>query len=78
MAPRSSQRVGGPAVLLPAVPDNGLEALGMTLTEEDRDHLLVLAAYRNRIFRSPPPVRVDRGEILGAFPALNRLVEAVK
>jgi hypothetical protein len=55
-----------------------LEALGVTLTEEERSQLLVLAAYRNRIFRSPPPVRVDRGEILGAFPALNRLVEALR
>lgn len=49
-------------------------ALGMTLAEEEREELLLLAAYRNRIFRSPPPVRIVRDEILGAFPALNRLM----
>ncbi len=53
------------------------EALGITLKEEEREQLLLLAAYRNRIFRSPPPVRVVRDEILGAFPALNRLVEGL-
>lgn len=51
------------------------EVLGVTLDEDEREALLILAAYRNRIFRSPPPVRVVRDEILGAFPALNRLVE---
>jgi len=54
------------------------EALGVTLGEEERGHLLLLAAYRNRIFRSPPPVRVVRDEILEAFPALNRLVESLR
>jgi hypothetical protein len=54
------------------------ETLGVELSEEDRDQLLVLAAYRNRIFRSPPPVRVVRAEILDAFPALNRLVDGLK
>ena len=54
------------------------EALGVTLSEEDRNQLLLLAAYRNRIFRSPPPVRVVRGEILAAFPTLNRLVEELR
>lgn len=54
------------------------EALGITLNEEERDQLLLLAAYRNRIFRSPPPVTVVRDDILAAFPALNRLVDALK
>lgn len=54
------------------------EALDITLDEEERGQLLLLAAYRNRIFRSPPPVRVVRGEILGAFPALVRLVEDLR
>ncbi|MFH1764747.1 MAG: hypothetical protein ABIF09_11190 [Gemmatimonadota bacterium] len=54
------------------------EALGITLTEEEREQLLLLAAYRNRIFRAPPPVRVVREEILGAFPVLNRLVEELR
>ena len=53
------------------------EVLGLTLGEEEREQLLLLAAYRNRIFRSPPPVRVVRREILDAFPALNRLVEGL-
>jgi len=52
-------------------------ALGIVLEEEERNQLLLLAAYRNRIFRSPPPVRIVRGEVLGAFPALNRLVEGL-
>ena len=50
------------------------KALGVALGPEDRDQLLVLSAYRNRIFRSPPPVRVSRDEVLGAFPFLNRLM----
>lgn len=54
------------------------EALGVTLEEAEREHLLLLAAYRNRIFRSPPPVRVVRDEILRAIPVLNRLVESLK
>jgi hypothetical protein len=33
-------------------------ALGISLTEEQREQLLVLAAYRNRIFRTPPPLKV--------------------
>jgi len=49
-------------------------ALGICLGEREREELLLLSAYRNRIFRSPPPVRVVRDEILTGFPALNRLV----
>jgi hypothetical protein len=52
-------------------------ALGITLTGEEREKLLLLSAYRNRIFRSPPPVRVVRDEILEAFPVLNRLIESL-
>ena len=54
------------------------EVLSIDLKEEDREQLLLLAAYRNRIFRSPPPVRVVRAEILATFPTLNRLVEKLK
>ncbi len=53
------------------------EALGLTLTETDRESLLALSAYRNRIFRAPPPVRVVRDEILNALPALNRLLDGL-
>ena len=52
--------------------------LGVTLDEAEREKLLILAAYRNRIFRSPPPVKVVRSEILDAFPALSRMVEALR
>jgi hypothetical protein len=54
------------------------EVLRVTLDEDGREDLLLLSAYRNRIFRSPPPVRVIRGEILDAFPSLNQLVENLR
>jgi hypothetical protein len=50
-------------------------ALGIALSEEEREALLLLSAYRNRIFRSPPPVRVVRAEVLEAFPVLDKLME---
>ena len=40
-----------------------------------RSELLWLAAYRNRIFQLPPPLRVDSARILGALPKLTELVE---
>jgi len=51
------------------------EAAGIALEPAQRDPLMLLAAYRNRIFETPPPVRVDPAQIAGAFPALRRLVE---
>ena len=51
------------------------EAVGVTLTSEERDQLLLLAAYRNRIFRYPPPLQLVPGDILAAFDALTRLTE---
>ncbi|UCC49707.1 MAG: hypothetical protein JSV41_05995, partial [Gemmatimonadota bacterium] len=53
------------------------EAIGVTLSADDQDQLLLLAAYRNRLFRCPPPVRVMPGEILSAFEHLERLVEGL-
>lgn len=50
-------------------------AVGVALDESQREQLLLLAAYRNRIFRYPPPVRIVPGEILSAFAALESLVE---
>lgn len=50
------------------------EALGFSLDGEAREQLMVLAAYRNRLFRSPPPVRVVPAHILDAFGALERLM----
>jgi hypothetical protein len=49
--------------------------LGVALSEDERDQLLLLSAYRNRIFRYPPPVRVVTGDILRAFESLDRLVK---
>lgn len=51
------------------------EAVGVTLSGAEREGLLLLAAYRNRIFRTPPPVRIVRSEILAAFEHLRSLVE---
>jgi len=51
------------------------DAAGVTLDAAARSQLMVLAAYRNRIFERSPPVRVDPSEILDAFPALRAFVE---
>ena len=53
------------------------EAVGLTLETAERDQLLLLTAYRNRLFRYPPPIRIVPAEILAAFPALRRVVEAL-
>jgi hypothetical protein len=53
------------------------EAIGVTLTADEQIQLLLLAAYRNRLFRCPPPVRVVPGEIRPAFKVLERLVEGL-
>lgn len=50
------------------------EALGVTLDGEERERLLVLAAYRNRVFRCPPPVRVVPAQILDAYGSLEALM----
>ena len=34
------------------------EAVGYRIPPDDREALLLLSAYRNRVFRLPPPVRV--------------------
>jgi hypothetical protein len=51
------------------------DVIGVTLTAPDQAHLLLLVAYRNRLFRCPPPVRLVTAEIQSALPALVRLVE---
>jgi hypothetical protein len=53
------------------------DAIGIRLSPEDQGQLLLLAAYRNRLFRCPPPVRVVPGDILPAFARLERLVEGL-
>ena len=49
--------------------------IGVTLTTGDQADLLLLAAYRNRLFRCPPPVQVVPADIQAALPVLDRLVE---
>lgn len=53
------------------------ETLGIELDGPTRERLLRLEAYRNRIFRIPPPIRIRPTEIVEAFPDLERLVEAL-
>jgi len=45
------------------------------LGEEKRKNLILIGAYRNRIFRLPPPVWIIPDEVKGAFPTLIELVE---
>jgi hypothetical protein len=52
-------------------------ATGLSLTADEQEQLLLLSAYRNRLFRCPPPVRVVPGDVLAAFPALRRLVDGL-
>ena len=52
-------------------------AIGVTLQSDDQAQLLLLAAYRNRLFRCPPPVRVVPGKIIPAFDRLEWLVESL-
>lgn len=54
-----------------------LEAIGIRLSDDEREQLLKLSAYRNRIFRLPPPVRLNPAEIRDAFGSLQRLVEGL-
>jgi hypothetical protein len=56
----------------------GRKALGVTLDRDTRDRLLLLAAYRNRLFRYPPPVRIVTREILESYDALKQLVESLQ
>jgi len=54
------------------------QAVGFELDGATRSRLMVLAAYRNRLFETPPPVQVDPSAILEAFPELGRLVERLR
>lgn len=51
------------------------ETLGITLDEAEQVALLTLAAYRNRLFRCPPPVRVVTGDVQSGLDVLDRLVQ---
>ncbi len=54
------------------------EAIGVTIDATERDQLLLLAAYRNRIFRYPPPIQLNTKDILAAFEGLVRFVEGLQ
>ncbi len=55
----------------------GRKAVGVTLDRDTRDRLLLLAAYRNRVFHYPPPIRIVTSEILESHDALKQLVEGM-
>lgn len=54
------------------------EIVGVTLDADQRQALLLLAAYRNRLFRQPPPVEVKPPAILAAFATLVGLIESLQ
>ena len=53
---------------------NTKRATGLSLDANQRGALMLIGAYRNRIFLLPPPVRIVPDEVLGAFPVLSELV----
>jgi hypothetical protein len=56
--------------------------IGFSLSEDERKPLMLIGAYRNRLFALPPPVRIVPSEVIGAFPSLavlaDRLIGAHK
>ena len=50
-------------------------AFGFSLDRKQREALMLIGAYRNRIFRLPPPVYIVTDEVLTAFPTVVELVE---
>jgi hypothetical protein len=50
-------------------------ATGIVVPADQRDALMVIGAYRNRIFLLPPPVRIVPAKVVAAFPSLANLVE---
>jgi hypothetical protein len=53
------------------------QALGVSLDATQRDDLLLLAAYRNRLFRYPPPVRIQPKAAQSAFASLRKLIQRI-
>ncbi len=47
---------------------------GFSVDETQRKSLILIGAYRNRIFQTPPPVKVMPREVLDAYPVLVELV----
>ena len=54
------------------------DQIGIELGAAEREQLLALSAYRNRVFRLPPPVRLVPEEIRSAFPTRVSLVERLR
>lgn len=52
-----------------------LNAIGFSLSEEERKPLMLIGAYRNRLFALPPPVRIIPKQVISAFPTLSVLAE---
>jgi len=71
---RYASGLRGLPLLLPQVTKHGRESDRRHAVRIGPVRLLLLAAYRNRLFRCPPPVRVVPGEILDALVTLDRLV----
>jgi len=51
------------------------QVLPIELSEGAREDLLLLLAYRNRIFRYPPPVEIHPLVVIEAFSALQQLMD---
>ena len=49
------------------------EAAGVTIESSQREDLLLLSAYRNRIFRYPPPVTIQPDAMRAAFTSLREV-----
>lgn len=55
--------------------EKAFAAIGFSLDEDERKPLMLIGAYRNRLFSLPPPVRVVPSEVVNAFPSLAVLVD---
>lgn len=49
--------------------------IGFSLAEDERKPLMLIGAYRNRLFALPPPVRIVPSEVIGAYPSLAVLAD---
>jgi hypothetical protein len=54
------------------------QAVGVSFNAETREKLLLLSAYRNRVFRCQPPLRVRPTEILEGFDELTHLITQLR
>lgn len=51
------------------------EVIGFSLSENERRPLMLIGAYRNRLFFLPPPVRIVPDRAIDAFPSLAVLAD---